>query len=661
MKTSWDRQGKTVIGLVACLFGFWMFLSCSHEKQHELESIPIDISQQFDTLDIKIGHFADAPRNQYDSAYYYADSLIRLMSPFSNSREYNLLYARAFVRKADVFLFEKRFEEACLYLFMARKSLLSVADSCVHAQLKSTINGRLANISYSQGRYFEAISSHLASLRFMESCGSGFLRFYTIQGTLDNLGLCYSALHRPDSALYFYNKALDFLNTEGPAFPDRKHFIEVAKAVVYGNQGTAWLMKGDTLKAVQAFTQNISINGQKDYAEQDALITSVKLAELYVSDNRLASADSLLSIIDSSSIPLPATGKLRMLKMKAERENKRSNYKQAHQYLLRYIQEKNALDSANVGLMHANLQQGLNALHQRYEVQAMHRKTQLSKAWLFIVLLSLLVTSAVLYFTIKSRKAARQHAEESQRYGKQLEMVLEAVEKSNHEYAQLLRVVAHDLKNPLSVIYMLTELMTVQEGKPAEDLEMLQLIRGASTNMNTIIRDLLQSKSQVENNVSRRERTDLPLLLRQSADLLKYRANKKQQRLVVGDGPACAVYVNYEEIWRVINNLLVNAIKFSNEKGYIRVNWDIKNSEVIIQIEDDGIGVPLAIQEQIFDQLTEAQRAGTSGEQPFGMGLYISRRIVEAHNGRIWLESTEGKGSIFFVSLPLAASDIAVI
>ncbi|RXK83210.1 tetratricopeptide repeat-containing sensor histidine kinase [Filimonas effusa] len=658
MKTSWNRQEKMMVGVMACLLGLWLLISCSHKKQNEHERVSVNITRQFDTLDIKIGYFADAPRNQYDSAYFYADSLIRLMAPFSNSREYNLLYARSFVRKADLFLFEKRFEEACLYLFMARKSLLSEADSCVYAQLKSTISGRLANISYSQGRYFEAISSHLASLKFLESCGSGFFRFYTIQGTLDNLGLCYSALHQPDSALYFYNKALDFLNKEGPAFPDRRHFIEVAKAVVYGNQGTAWLMKGDTLKAEQAFIRNISINGQKDYAEQDALITRVKLAALYIAGNRFAAADSLLSFIDSSAIPLPAPGQLRILKMKAERENKKGNYRQAHEDLLKYIQGKNALDSANIGLMHANLQQGLDALHQRYEVQAMQRKTELSKAWLFIVLLSLLITSAVLYFTIKSRKAARLHAEESQRHGKQLEMVLEAVEKSNHEYAQLLRVVAHDLKNPLSVIYMLTELMTVQEGKPAEDLEMLQLIRGASTNMNTIIRDLLQSKSQVENNV-RRERTDLPLLLRQSVDLLKYRANKKQQRLVVDAGPACAVYVNYEEIWRVINNLLVNAIKFSNEKGLIRVNWDIKDSAVVIQIEDDGIGVPLDMQERIFDQLTQAQRTGTSGEQPFGMGLYISRRIVEAHNGRIWLESTEGKGSIFFVSLPVDTSGIA--
>lgn len=102
----------------------------------------------------------------------------------------------------------------------------------------------------------------------------------------------------------------------------------------------------------------------------------------------------------------------------------------------------------------------------------------------------------------------------------------------------------------------------------------------------------------------------------------------------------------------MVSNLIANAIKFSPSGAYISVELEEKPQTVVISVEDKGIGIPVGMKDKVFDMFTEARRPGTAGEQPFGMGLAISKQIVEAHGGRIWFESTAGNGTKVFVELP---------
>lgn len=169
-----------------------------------------------------------------------------------------------------------------------------------------------------------------------------------------------------------------------------------------------------------------------------------------------------------------------------------------------------------------------------------------------------------------------------------------------------------------------------------------------------MISELLNSDLVTENERLIKEDIDLQHLLQQCVELLQYKANEKQQVIHFRSGEVIVLKLSREKIWRVFNNLLVNAIKFSPANTKIQVTLERKKDSVVIAIIDNGIGVPPNDREKIFEMFTSAKRTGTAGEQPFGIGLSISKQIIESHGGTIWLKDNPEGGTIFFVELPIA-------
>lgn len=169
-----------------------------------------------------------------------------------------------------------------------------------------------------------------------------------------------------------------------------------------------------------------------------------------------------------------------------------------------------------------------------------------------------------------------------------------------------------------------------------------------------MINQLLNSNLAIENEVLTKEKVDIQHLLRQCTELLQYKADEKQQKIIFISGGPAYLQLSREKIWRVFNNLVVNAIKFSPNHTVVKVLLERLDRSVRIAIIDQGIGVPENDKQRIFEMFTSAKRPGTSGEQPFGIGLSISKQIVESHQGKIWLQDNVGGGTIFYVELPLS-------
>jgi signal transduction histidine kinase len=141
-------------------------------------------------------------------------------------------------------------------------------------------------------------------------------------------------------------------------------------------------------------------------------------------------------------------------------------------------------------------------------------------------------------------------------------------------------------------------------------------------------------------------------MLEHCSDLLRHQAEAKGQQISLQVVPV-VIAASREKLWRVVSNLIANAIKFSPSGMPIDIRLETTERGVVIAVEDHGIGIPADMKEKLFDMATVAKRTGTAGEPSFGMGLAISRQIVEAHGGRIWMESKPENGTIFFVELPL--------
>lgn len=237
----------------------------------------------------------------------------------------------------------------------------------------------------------------------------------------------------------------------------------------------------------------------------------------------------------------------------------------------------------------------------------------------------------------------------------QLKHTLEEVERTNKNYLRIMRVMAHDLRNPLSGITGLASMLMVEDEFSEDSKTMLKLIETTGLHSMEMINELLKSSLADEDERLIKQRLDLRALLFDSVELLQYRAKEKKQQLVfeTSDEPIMAD-INHEKIWRVVNNLIVNAIKFSYTGDTIKVDIKETNGHILISVADNGVGIPAGQKEVIFEMFTPAKKTGTNGEQPFGLGLSISKRIIELHGGKIWFEPNTPNGTIFYIELPAA-------
>lgn len=235
---------------------------------------------------------------------------------------------------------------------------------------------------------------------------------------------------------------------------------------------------------------------------------------------------------------------------------------------------------------------------------------------------------------------------------RQLESTSDALEKSNQNYARLIKIVAHDLRNPIGGIYALCSLLQEGDTTAEEARQYVELIRESSTSCLHMISDLLQTDFDFKEAELQKKPVDLSLFLDHAVTLMTFRAAEKNQRLILEEPSHVVVTADPDKLLRVLNNLIVNAIKFSPDGETIRVGMERSEEGVTISVEDHGLGIPKEAIPNIFDPFTTSKRAGTAGEQAFGLGLYISKQIVEAHGGKLWFDTDEGNGTTFYFFLP---------
>jgi signal transduction histidine kinase len=269
---------------------------------------------------------------------------------------------------------------------------------------------------------------------------------------------------------------------------------------------------------------------------------------------------------------------------------------------------------------------------------------------LLIGLMTLLMVIIILVLIRRNLLKSRYFNQQLVLKNRDLKDTLSALEHSHKENTRILRVVAHDLRSPVGAIYSLAGIMLSHSERQPDDMEILGLIRTSGANALQLVDDLLQAQFKTENIA--KELLDISEVLKYCVTILKPRAEAKKQDLVLHVLPL-EIPANREQLWRVISNLITNAIKFSPEAARIEVVAEKVADKVYIKIIDDGIGIPEKLKAGIFKLYSPSKREGTAGEKTYGMGLAISKQIVEGHGGCLWFEPNNPRGSVFIVELPL--------
>ncbi|MBX2925316.1 MAG: tetratricopeptide repeat-containing sensor histidine kinase [Chitinophagaceae bacterium] len=623
--------------------------------------------RMYEIYNCKRGYFYTI-KHDYEKSLLYSDSALAAVKKLDNDPAYPYWYSVALSNKADDLHALKRYNEAFNYYFLAREAIFKTGDTCLY----TSYSARLGLVAYQHQHYKEAASYFKQAFeqqfhcRQGDSSFSGHVIFAHQQANLDNIGLCYSKMGMSDSALFYYDNALAYIENnyhhafrfEGQKKIVDTDFIAAARAVIYGNKAKELMTQGNDSAAERLLKESIRINSMSGRAIEDVPYSLAKLADLYIKTGRLHLSEVLLKQL-KKGLDTSANAEIvkRWYLLQSKYEEKRGNLPASNQYLNKYVALKDSMDAVDNSVLRADLNKEFSYLQSEYDLNVLQKKDDRKSFYLVAAALAILMFAITMLLIWRNYAQSKKHIlalgklnEKISDKNLHLQNALVALQQSQEENDQMMKVVAHDLRNPVGGIAASSALLLRDNHNyPDEQRKMLEMIHASSNHAVELIQDLMYANRQP---IAVHVPVDLLALITYCVEMLSLAARQKKQEIILHPLPA-RVSGDREKLWRVFSNLINNAIKFSPENENIEIRFVKENGRVIVSVEDRGVGIPRALHDKIFHITETAKRTGTSGEPSFGLGLFISKQIVEAHSGEIWFTSGDDEGTTFFVSLPL--------
>ncbi|MGZ3760045.1 MAG: sensor histidine kinase [Mucilaginibacter sp.] len=226
-----------------------------------------------------------------------------------------------------------------------------------------------------------------------------------------------------------------------------------------------------------------------------------------------------------------------------------------------------------------------------------------------------------------------------------------AIEKATNFKTQVLGMVAHDLRNPIGAVESIAMMMELEDVDESTQ-ENVSMIKESCAKARGIINDLLDAARNDNDHIMATTKTELNGFLRHLVNVWQIQKAFKSNVIFNSSNEKVYAKINQEKFQRVIDNLISNALKFSKDNDRVLVTLSEEKKDILIKIQDQGMGIPASLLPHIFDSFSKAGRTGLRGEQSTGLGLSIVKQIVESHSGSIRVVSTEGEGSVFTITLP---------
>jgi PAS domain S-box-containing protein len=218
---------------------------------------------------------------------------------------------------------------------------------------------------------------------------------------------------------------------------------------------------------------------------------------------------------------------------------------------------------------------------------------------------------------------------------------------------EVLAVVSHDLRNPLAAIHAASAVLLLKPGGDPQVRKHVETIHRSASRMDHLLADLLDMASLQAGRLPLERRAEDPIALADEVfEIHEPLALEKGLKLTRElDFHGAQLLCDRDRVLQVFGNLVGNAIKLCRSGDTVTIRGEVIGGEARFSIRDTGAGIPAADLPHIFEPYWSAERHAKKGT---GLGLYISKGIVETHGGRLWVESRFGEGATFYFSLPLA-------
>ncbi|WP_414043014.1 ATP-binding protein [Macrococcus sp. EM39E] len=225
---------------------------------------------------------------------------------------------------------------------------------------------------------------------------------------------------------------------------------------------------------------------------------------------------------------------------------------------------------------------------------------------------------------------------------------------------QFIANVSHELRTPIQMLQGYTEAILdgiVQEKEEVD--EFLNIILDESKRLNRLVNELINvARIDSGESVLNKEQLDITSLIEKNVQNFKQSAQEHETELVLDLQHTKKAAIDYDKIFQVLTNLLDNAMRYTKKGDCITITTYNDESNLYIALKDTGVGIAKEHVNHIFDRFYKVDQARTRGKHGTGLGLFIVKSIIESHSGQILVESEEGVGTTFKISIPLVDTDL---
>lgn len=636
---------RTLVVHILSLFALLLPLSSIAQKAEKIQRLKSELSQaRSDTAEIRIMLTLAMTYEgfQMDSAMFYAIKTLDKAKSIGNTQG----HADALLHIGRLKRDQNKEVDALNHMFEALKLYRQIDDK---VQIANSLND-ISIIYATSGDYKNSLQYFQQALEIFRETGDEKGESYA----LNNIGIIYQEMNDQVSAKDYFIRSLKIKIKRNDLYGISRGYTNLGSIAEDDNSLTEALDYYEKADSIYVLTNDKQVQGQNYLA-----IARVKKKQGNRSESRKFALKGFETAKDINDLSTMSN----CSKFIAELDESANDFKSA----LAYQKIHNALADS---ISDKNHQATLEELKAKFNIEekdreivlltkdkelheARARNSTLVSYALTGGIVFLLIISGLIYIAYRTTKTARDTLAAKKI---EIEHQRNDLDRLNKEKDRFFSILSHDLRSPLNALkglsYLLVhhgDILTKQESK-----EIKQKIDISVDNLTDLINNILDwSVATSKKKHWTFDKVDTSALIEKNISLYQSIAESKGVRLVHPSNKEIYGYADYQAIDTVVRNLLSNSIKFSHPNSEVTLCTAIDHDTVRISVQDNGIGIPLELQDKLFRIDGSVTQAGTQNEKGTGIGLMLCKELMKENNGDISVKSKPGEGSEFFVSFPL--------